>query len=110
MKTRIDYIEGACSRREYITQYATEDVIRVIANSTTYFKIVSSPHEEFDDITPQQWDFCSGAVLCVLGNEFFRQRKDVATQSILLEICKEAARIIRLRYNHLRSLDVQHTA
>lgn len=110
MKTRIDYCEGKCSRQEYISEYVTQEVIRVIINSTTYFKIISSPHDDFDDITPQQWDFCSGAVLCILGNEFFKDRKDVATQANLLEICKEAARVIRKRHRHLRSLDMQRIA
>lgn len=110
MKTRADYESGNCTRQDYISDYVTQDVIRVIINSTTYFKIISSQREEFDDITPQQWDFCSGAALCVLGNEFFKERRDVATQSILLEICKEAARIIRKRHRYLRSLDMQRTA
>lgn len=82
-------------------QFVSEDVIRCIESSTTFRKILNSKDpEEFMDIPLIQWDTCTANILCVLRKSL-REQKVAASQSLLIRICKLAARKIYQRYKVL---------
>lgn len=85
--------------------FVTEDVIELIERSTTYNKIIRSKDpEEFMDLTLIQWDTCTASVFCKL-RKVFKERKVAATQSLLVRICKLAARKIHKRHQLIMKLE-----
>jgi hypothetical protein len=95
MFTRKDYMSGKCNENEYYSQFLNEKVIDVIKRSVTYKYIVQArDKKDFFDVSAQQWDFATGAILCLLGKEPFKERGDYVTHNGLICIAKAAARQI----------------
>ena len=95
MFTRKDYMAGKCNEDEYYSQFVNEKVIDVIRRSVTYKHIVQArDKKDFYDVSAQQWDFATGAILCLLGKEAFRRHEDYVTHNALICIAKAAARKI----------------
>ena len=95
MFTRKDYMSGKCNEDEYYSQFVNEKVIDVIKRSVTYKYIVQArDKKDFFDVSAQQWDFATGAILCLLGKEPFKERGDYVTHNGLICIAKAAARRI----------------
>lgn len=95
MFTRKDYMSGKCNEDEYYSQFVTEKVVDVIKRSVTYKYIVQArDKKDFFDVAAQQWDFATGAILCLLGKEPFKEKGDYVTHNGLICIAKAAARRI----------------
>lgn len=79
-------------------QFVTEEVIELIERSTTYNKIIRAKDpKEFMDITLLHWDTCTAIVLSFLRKQF-KEKKVVPNQSLLIRICKLAARKVYKRH------------
>ena len=90
-------------------QFVTEQVIELIERSTTYAKIIKSKDpEEFMDLTLLQWDTCTAIVLSFLRKEF-KEKKVMPNQSLLVRICKLAARKIYKRHKLIMKLESKTT-
>ena len=90
-------------------QFVNEQVIELIERSTTYAKIIKSKDpEEFMDLTLLQWDTCTAIVLSFLRKEF-KETKVVPSQSLLVRICKLAARKIYKRHKLIMKLESKTT-
>jgi hypothetical protein len=90
-------------------QFANEEVVELIERSTTYSKIIRAEDpEEFMDITLIQWDTCTANILSFLREEF-RENKVVPTQSLLIRVCKLAARKIYKRHKLVMKLESKTT-
>ena len=90
-------------------QFVTEEVIELIERSTTYHKIIRSKDpEEFMDLTLIQWDTCTAIILSFLRKEF-KEKKVAPSQSLLVRICKLAARKIYKRHKLIMKLESKTT-
>lgn len=90
-------------------QYVTEEIIELIERSSTYNKIIKSKDpEEFMDLTLIQWDTCTASVFCKLRRKF-KEQKVSASQSLLIRICKLAARKIRKRHKLIMGIESKST-
>ena len=105
MFTKKQYLAGECTEHEYYVQFVSDKMIETITRSTTFSKIlIAKDKQDFSDIHLKQWDFCTGAVLCILGRTPFREKGDVATHSVLIAICKACAREIIAKRQAVKSL------
>lgn len=85
-------------------QFVTEKVIELIELSTTYSKIIKSKDpDEFMDVTLAQWDTCTANIFSLLRREF-KEKKVAPSQSLLIRICKLAARKIYRRHKLVMKL------
>jgi len=90
-------------------QFVTEEVIELIERSTTYNKIIRAKDpEEFMDITLLHWDTCTAIVLSFLRKQF-KEKKVVPNQSLLIRICKLAARKVYKRHKLVIKLENKTT-
>jgi hypothetical protein len=90
-------------------QFVTEQVIEIIERSTTYSKIIKSKDpEEFMDLTLIQWDTCTAGILSFLRRDF-KEKKVAPSQSLLVRICKLAARKIYHRHKLIMKLENKTT-
>lgn len=97
MFTRKDYMSGKCTEDQYYSQFVTDKVVDVIRRSVTYKYIVQArDKKDFYDVSAQQWDFATGAILCLIGKEAFKAHDDYVTHNGLICIAKAAARKILL--------------
>lgn len=105
-----DYQKAANEKIDKVAeQFVTEEVIELIERSTTYVKIIKSKDpEEFMDLTLIQWDTCSASVLSFLRKEF-KEKKIMPNQSLLVRICKLAARKIYKRHKLIMKLESKTT-
>jgi hypothetical protein len=95
MFTKKDFTAGKCNEDEYYSQFVTKEVIDVIRRSTTYKHIMQArDKKDFFDLDLHQWDFITGAILCLVGREAFKERGDYVSQVGLVCIAKAAARKI----------------
>ena len=98
MITKNQYLSGECSKFDYYDQFVDDRVIEIVKRSTTYSKILAAKDKcDFNDIALSQWDYCTGAILCLLGKSPFREKGDIVTHNALISICKAAARQILAR-------------
>lgn len=95
MLTKEDVFQGKCTEHQYYEDYLTPQIIDIVRRSTAYKHIVNSrDKEDFVDVSPTQWDFATGAVLCLIGTKPFKQRGDYVSQKALIGVVKAAARKI----------------
>jgi len=93
MFTRKDYMSGKCTEDKYYSQFVDEKVVDVIRRSVTYKHIIQARDKQhFYDVSAQQWDFATGAILCLIGKEAFARHGDYVSHNGLICIAKAAAR------------------
>lgn len=79
-------------------KFITSEVISCIESSTSFGRIIASRDPlEFMDIPLIQWDTCTANILCLLKKQF-KEEKIAVRQSLLIRICKIAAREIYRRH------------
>jgi hypothetical protein len=95
MFTKKQYMSRECTEDQYYSQFVDKKMTAIIRRSIMYKHILlARDKENFTDIALQQWDFATGAILCLLGKEPFREKGDYVTHNGLICIAKAAARKI----------------
>jgi len=93
MFTRLDYINGVCTHREYYSQFVTERVRRTVKERFTpqLLKTCFATDEHFNNIPLHKWDILATHLVSA---ECFKEHGDFVSKAGLVCIAKEAARQI----------------
>lgn len=91
MKTRQEYLDGACTHREYYAQFVTAQILNIVAARIGTTDIQNSTNEHFNDIPLKQWD----NLPILIPNHLLKQTGEQNTLATKVCIAKEAAQQIR---------------
>lgn len=108
MFTRKDYMNKACTHREYYGQFVNDGVIRLVLHRIGRKAILGSTDPHFNDIPLHRWDalcgfdgrpysggtFTGGAVYPLVAAKFKELGQHVSPSDLLC-VLKEAARQIK---------------
>jgi hypothetical protein len=98
MPSRLDYLEGRATHREYYAQFVDNQVLNIVASMVGVRTICESTDEHLNDIHLAVWDHTAMALTraCrAVSRSRFEEMGDIATQSGVVCVAKEAARQIR---------------
>ena len=90
---RSDYMSGACTHREYYSQFVTNDIKTQLMARMPMKRWEKSTCEHFNDIPLHWWDRVS--IIASRANAKLRECGDYPTHAGRVCILKEAARQIR---------------
>ena len=95
MHTRMDYLNGECTHREYYAQFVNDTIIELVSESIGLPAILRSTDEHFNDIPLERWDAAGLGLWTQEVPQALRQAGELYTPAVSVCILKEAARQIK---------------
>ncbi len=92
MKTRLDYLAGKCTHREYYAQFVTAAVLGRVASRIGLDRIRKSQDQHLNDIPLSKWDALFQDACPADVNRMMREAGDFPTLAGMVSLAKEAAR------------------